>query len=277
LNSPENKNLIKGAFFNKYTLNYFNDDKCIGANIISGWYEPYETSLLLSNIDSGDIIIDVGANIGYYTIIFADKVGPSGKVYAFEPDPANFSLLKKNIEENKLYNIEAVNGALGSRIGSSDLYISWDNYGDHRLYQDQDNYMDLRLYKNEKARNHIKVKCDTLDNYLFRNNIDDRKIKLIKIDTQGYEPYVIEGAKNTICKNKPIVFLEYWSFGFKNSGGNGDAMFEYLKKEYGGIYFIDENNKKAFKTDREYVNEYCMQYEGTMHCNLLCKNENIIK
>ena len=65
---------------------------------IFGVYEPFETDLVQHEVGEGDVVLDIGANIGYYTLIFARIVGEGGKVFAFEPDPDNFALLKKNVE-----------------------------------------------------------------------------------------------------------------------------------------------------------------------------------
>ena len=104
--------LLKSKIFEKYVFNYLPDDKYVGQRIALEKYEPYETELILKQVKSGDIIVDVGANIGYYTVLFADKVGKKGKIIAIEPDPINFEILQKNIKENKLFNVVAVQAAV---------------------------------------------------------------------------------------------------------------------------------------------------------------------
>lgn len=72
----------------------------LNLSINNGIYEEFETNIVKEEIKKGDIVLEIGANIGYYTLIFAKLVGEKGKVFAFEPDPTNFALLKKNIEIN---------------------------------------------------------------------------------------------------------------------------------------------------------------------------------
>ena len=72
---------------------------------INGIYEEFETELVSKEISKNDVVVDIGANIGYYTLIFAKLVGENGKVFAFEPDPSNFALLKKNVELNGFRNV----------------------------------------------------------------------------------------------------------------------------------------------------------------------------
>jgi len=96
-----------------------------------GYFEPYETTLIESEIRPGDVVLDIGANIGYYTLIFARLVGERGRVYAFEPDPTNFRLLKKNVRANGYQNVIFVKKAVADSSGSMPLYLCPDNKGDH--------------------------------------------------------------------------------------------------------------------------------------------------
>jgi FkbM family methyltransferase len=164
--------LKKVNIFGKYTFFYLENDKYIGQRIALEKYESYETELILRQLEVGDVVVDVGANIGYYTILLADKIGKTGKVYAFEPDKINFEILLKNIKENNLKNIEAINVAIGSKRGKLKLHKSKDNFGDHKLYGSD---KDIE-----------KVKIIRLDDYLKNFKID-----LMKVDTQGWEPEVI--------------------------------------------------------------------------------------
>ncbi|MDD4106593.1 MAG: FkbM family methyltransferase [Candidatus Shapirobacteria bacterium] len=219
--------LLKTKIFGKYKFFYLESDRYIGQRIALEKYEPYETKLILGQTKKGDVVVDVGANIGYYTILLADKVGKTGKVYAFEPDKINFEILKKNIEANNLNNVVAVNAAAGSKNETNILYRSEENLGDHKLY---DNFQFSKSnFQKEK------VKIIKLDDYL--KNI---KINLMKIDTQGWEPEVIAGAKGLIEENKPVMFLEYSPASYQIAKLDGKKMMENLDKIYPKIWWIDE-------------------------------------
>jgi FkbM family methyltransferase len=213
--------LKKCKVFEKYVFYYLADDKYIGQRIALEKYEPYETQLILKQAKRGDVVVDVGANIGYYTILLADKVGKSGKVYAFEPDKISFEILVKNIKENKLKNVVVVNAAVGNKQGKLKLHKSKENFGDYKLYG--------------KDKGNETVKIIKLDDFL--KNI---KINLIKIDTQGWEPEVIKGMEKLIKKNKPAIFLEYSPASYKVAKLNGKEMMENLRKIYPKIWWIDE-------------------------------------
>ena len=72
---------------------------------VSKTWEPEETKLVSRLLEEGDVFVDVGANLGYFTLIASDAVGKTGRVFAFEPEPNNFSLLQKNVEVNKCANV----------------------------------------------------------------------------------------------------------------------------------------------------------------------------
>lgn len=84
---------------------------------LKGVHEEFETELVKRMIKRGDVVLDIGANIGYYTLIFAKIVGEDGKVFAFEPDPTNFALLKRNVEINGYKNILLVQKAVSNKSG----------------------------------------------------------------------------------------------------------------------------------------------------------------
>lgn len=193
---------------------YRSDDKFIGQRIALGKYEPYLTKLMLDNINSSDTVVDVGANIGYYTVLFGSK---AKKVYAFEPEKVNFEILKKNIKINKLKNVKIFNLALGSRKEKKKIFKSKENYGDNRLGDRGDLVMVKRL-----------------------DDVIEEKIGLIKIDVQGWEPEVIGGARKLIKKYHPKIFFEYSPKMYREAELDYQKMWRFLEEEYGKIFYIDE-------------------------------------
>ena len=192
---------------------YRDDDKYIGQRIALQKYEEYESLLILRNVNINSIAIDIGANIGYYTLLLA-KI--CKKVYAIEPDKMCFEILKKNVEENKLKNVILINKAVSDKKEKVEFFVDSENYGNGRIKIQRDCF--------GLPRNDV-VLCDSLDNILIKEKID-----LIKIDVQGWEAKVIMGAKKIIKKYKPIMFLEF----------NGDfKMISFLKKYYKNIFTID--------------------------------------
>ena len=256
--------LLETKIFGKYVFYYLPNDKYIGQRIALEKYEPYETQLILRQTKIGDTVVDVGANIGYYTVLLADIVGKNGKVYAFEPDKTNFEILKKNIKTNNLKNVVAVNAGVGSKNETKTLYKSNENLGDHKLFNDQFLISNVEIIQNPlvgKPTSSLKkggslktetVKIIKLDDYLANTKVD-----LIKIDTQGWEPEVISGAKNMISKNKPVMFLEYSPASYKQAKLNEKKMINFLRKIYPKIWWIDEWLYIYKDLSQEKIDEIC--------------------
>ena len=95
-------------------------------------YERTATGIVQREINEGDVVLDIGANIGYYTLLAARLVGPTGQVIAFEPDQTNFALLRKNVEANGYRNVVLVNKAVSDHNGTAELFLNDANPGDHR-------------------------------------------------------------------------------------------------------------------------------------------------
>jgi FkbM family methyltransferase len=195
---------------------YREDDRYIGQRIALGKYEKYETALLLSQVKKNDVVVDVGANIGYYTLLMAQK---AKRVYAIEPDKEIFGILKKNIEENNLKNIVLINAAAGDKKGQIKYYKNEENFGDGRVYGSKsDNFVGF-------------VSCLRLDDILRNEQI----ISLIKIDVQGWESAVIEGANKIIERDSPTLFLECSPRDYTD-----EKMINYLKNNYKNIWSIND-------------------------------------
>ena len=191
---------------------YREDDKYIGQRIALGKYERYETEILQSQIKKDDVVVDVGANIGYYTLLVARRVK---RVYAIEPDREIFAILKKNVEENNLKNVQLFNAAASDKKERKYLIKDEENMGNSRL-------------GDEKG---VLVNCLRLDDIL----VNEQFISAIKIDTQGWEPEVIEGAKKIIKRDSPTLFLEYSPGEFMN-----EKMIKFLMSNYQNIWSIND-------------------------------------
>jgi FkbM family methyltransferase len=137
-------------------------------------------------------VIDIGANVGYYTVNLANLVGQKGKVFAFEPDPINFSILEKNVHVNNFKNIILVNKSVSNKLSPTTLFKHPSNPGGHSII------------KPENVGEKITVNTTTLDEY-FKNFVG--KIDLIKIDVEGSEFNVIDGGLNFFKKFKPKYLI----------------------------------------------------------------------
>jgi FkbM family methyltransferase len=152
--------------------------------ICFGYYEPWETDYFKRIIKSGDIIIDVGANIGYYSLLGGKLVGANGIVYAFEPEENSFKQLSRHIRINGMDWVNPNQLALGDKIGQLCMTaVLKTNRGVQRVATSKDQGV-------------TKVDVTTLDELESRTNIDH--LNLIKVDIEGSEFKFLKGAMNVI-------------------------------------------------------------------------------
>ena len=153
------------------------------------------------NAKDGDIVVDIGAHIGRYTIINSKRVGENGKVIAIEAHPDNFEILNRNIKLNKLTNVIPLNYAVYSKQTKLKLYLPVEEPG-FTIYN---TIMVNRTASEEKF---TEVNANTLDNILLQQNgISHADINWIKIDVEGAEFEVLKGAHNILSNSKDIALL----------------------------------------------------------------------
>lgn len=222
-------NILKPDFYiaNNHKFYIDKEDSIVSEVLLSSKvWEEYETEIFKENVHIGETVVDVGAHIGYYTLIAASIVGNKGKVYAFEPDPRNFQLLKKNVREFGCTNVVLINKAVSNINGDAILYLNNENSGDHRVYNTGD------------KRRTIKITTITLDDY-FKDK--KTKIDLIKMDIQGAEVQAMTGAVEILNKNKNIKLItELMPSMLKQSGSSIEKYLELLKENKFKISRIDE-------------------------------------
>jgi len=226
-------------------------------------YGRIETQIVKNEVQSGNTVLDIGANIGYFTLIFAKHVGNTGKVFAFEPEPRNFELLRKNIQINEYNNVVLENRIVSEKNEKIKLYLSENNAGMHRIYP-----------SHFCSENFVELQSVSLDEY-FKNNPYANKIDFIKLDAEGSELGILQGMKNILNLNKKLkIFLEFVPSCIKEYGSNPERILNFLKSNEFQISYINEDKKKAEQVDDM---DYLLQkYDGDKleghpkRTNLLC-------
>lgn len=191
-------------------------DQHVSAEIRAhGCWEAYESELMCTILSPGDCFVDVGANIGYYSVLASSVLGKQGQIFAFEPDPSNFALLKRNLALNNIVGAMPVNAGLSTENGSGQLYLSETNWGDHQIYS------------RGESRQSIPVELLKGDDF-FKERID--RIDLLKIDTQGAEYHVLSGLEATLRSSLPElrIIIEFWPFGLRKAGSHGHDLLDLL-------------------------------------------------
>lgn len=147
---------------------------------------------------SSRVIIDAGANIGVFSL-FAKKLAPQATIYSFEPSPKTFQFLKYNLEKNSINEIEIYQQALGNRIGKTSLMIGGSALEASNMIFDSE-FLEKNKDLFEKSKT---ISINTIDNFVRERDL--KYVDFIKIDTEGYEKQIIEGAKETIKKLSPVI------------------------------------------------------------------------
>lgn len=154
--------------------------------LITKEYEPVETKIIKDIVKEGDVVVDAGANIGYYTILLSKAVGDTGKVYAFEPEEDCFNLLRKNCRENRCYNVVLINKALSDKEENIKFYI------------DEKDKASSSMLEGTKGTEVI-VNGTTLDKEIIE------PVDFMKMDIEGAELRALHGATTLLHSCKKIV------------------------------------------------------------------------
>jgi len=222
---------------------------------INGIYEPLTTDLVRAEIAAGDVVLDIGANIGYYTLIFAKCVGAKGRVFAFEPEPGNFALLQENVSANGYHNVTLSRLAVSDRAGRGRLYVDAGNAGDCRIYDSQDN------------RPSIEIETTRLDDYF---ESPPERIDLIKMDIQGAEPAALGGMHGLLERQRRVKLLvEFWPYGLRLFGTDPEEFVQLLCGAGFTLWNLNERRRALLPTSApELLNEYPAAFENAT--NLYC-------
>jgi FkbM family methyltransferase len=192
---------------------------CITRHIYRlGAHEPHITRYLLDNVrvGPGEVALDVGANIGWYSVLLDRLSAPGARVLAFEPDPGSYRLLSTNLTANHAQHVTALNLALGEKPGVALL---------HR-YRESNNGRHTLLEGNTSGGT-VEVPVDTLRNVWEREQLGARPVALLKIDVEGFECLVLRGAGELLSRCR-CVLLEYSPEGLKLAGLQPQAIIDLL-------------------------------------------------
>ncbi|OJY81404.1 MAG: hypothetical protein BGP13_15540 [Sphingobacteriales bacterium 40-81] len=203
----------------KYKIYVDTRDRGIAPHLImDGFWETWLTQYLARIVKPGNICLDIGANVGYFSVLMAALTGDQGRTIAIEPNPGVAKLLSLTAGINGP-GFEVAQVALADKEGKMRLKVPNESFGDASIIERIDNIT--------KAKSVVKVRTATLDNLLNELNVD--KVDIIKMDVEGAEPMVFEGMRQTIAKNKNIqIIIEYSPFLYDNPR----VFTEYLFSEF---------------------------------------------
>jgi FkbM family methyltransferase len=226
---------------------------------IRGVHDIDNTEILMNHVKKDQIVIDLGAHIGYYTLMMAKLVGPNGKVFAFEPEPRNLELLQKNISKNGYENVIVVPKAVSNNEENCILYVGQESFGANKIFKPKKT--------NVQKFKEIKTQTIKLDNY-FKENSFLEKISFLKMDIEGSEIKALEGMKKILESNQELmIFTEINKDALEDSGSDYKKMLKYLEGFNFRFYIQDKDDGlKNVKIDD--IDELL---EDDIMINIFCK------
>jgi FkbM family methyltransferase len=181
-----------------------------GPIYVYGFFEFPVALAFIKLVARDNVVVDAGSNIGQYTLLAARRVGKSGRVLSFEPNPSIRGRLVRNVELNEYTNIDVLPFALGKHSGDATLYTpEGEPAGD-------EGWASLAPFQEQRPVQKVTVEVRTLDAVLEERGV--RRVDVIKVDVEGTEADVLEGAANCLRRDRPAVFFEVHSVEAKNGG-----------------------------------------------------------
>lgn len=192
--------------------------------------DAFEINLLKKYIRHGYVVLDIGANIGFYATLLSELVGEKGEVHCFEPDVKNFRHLQNSTKGYK--NIHINNKAVGSKTEKIKIYTSKNLNVDHRTY------------KPEEYDKEFDIEAISVDEYI------KGKVDFVKMDIQGFEMQAVQGMQKTLSENKEIkVISEFWPYGLRKAGSSVLAYYEFLTAHDFTVYLLKKNSLERLTVD----------------------------
>lgn len=181
-------------------------------------FEQGEQNFLLQFLKSGMTVLDIGAHHGLYTLLASNRVGPHGRVFAFEPSPRELRRLRWNLLLNRCRNVSVVPFALGCSEGTAEFFV---------CLGQETGCNSLRPPVVNEPVSKVEVMTTTLDHYLERVGID--KVDFVKMDVEGAELDVLKGASRLLNNSKPLILCELADVRTEPWGYSSVEIYDLLK------------------------------------------------
>jgi FkbM family methyltransferase len=204
-----------------------------------GYFDPAGIKFIKNQLYEGEIFIDIGANVGSYTLVASKLVGRSGRVIAFEPASKSFLRLSKNISMNGLKNVITERKAVLDRNTRTDLYIS----GNHNLG------MSSIFHHDSESGITENVETVTLDDYVEKHEIS--QVNIIKIDIEGSEILALKGMQRILERIHPRILIELKEETIIHSGYQAKNIVDFLVNAGYNKFIIDEQGNISSDLTRQ--------------------------
>ena len=224
-------------------INYSLDLSCMMQWYVYWDFKARDREKLYSLAKPGDVIFDVGTNIGETLLNFARLTGEKGYVYGFEPDDENYANVQKNISLNRFNNVHVFKKAVSDKIETVKLFVvEPHNRGMNRILEPEEQH----------GESFVTLEATTLDAIVREQPVN--RLDLVKIDIEGYEMHALRGAKETLTRFHPKLFIEVGYTRLLSHKTSPNELVRYLEGLGYGVY--------DSKTDERITPDYDFAYLG---------------
>jgi FkbM family methyltransferase len=199
-------------------------DTVVRDTLLQGSFEAREVEILRSHTSESGVFIDVGANIGYFTLLASRWVGSAGRVYAFEPVRQTYTLLRRNLVLNNCVNVATFQVACAAEPGELSIVTEQDSG---------------KAYLSPDGQGQEQVAVTTVDCFATEQRLD--RLDMVKIDVEGADFEVVKGARQTIKRFRPVIWLE--TLFLSRFGAAPSDVVEYLEPL--GYTCMEQKNKRS--------------------------------
>ena len=214
----------------------------LGWNVaLFGTYEPYLRDIIRAVLPAGGVALDIGANVGWHTLLMARSAGASGRILAAEANPSVRERLDGNLKLNRFRQVEVIPYAVAAREGSAEFWgpaADAAGSGDGHMVPDG----------TPGLKGVIRVETRSVDSICERALVE--RVDLIKIDVEGYEWPVLQGAETTIAKFRPHIVFEYNAEYAARGGGDVKLLAAFFEKHRYRLSAIGRNWAEAVRPGR---------------------------
>ena len=220
------------------------------AGIVGNFWEP-EIDVVSPLLTSGDVVVDIGANVGWYTIFLSRKVGPQGKVYSIEPIQESFQLLSALVKHYSCTNTVLHNCAVSDREAELKMIVPLNDQGVTNYYRA---HITQDFNSGQKAAGIKRVISHTLDQ-LMGNDLD--RVKFIKCDVEGHEDAVLNGSLQVLQRSAPACLIEIATSPSQTS----EVFNKMFTRGYRAFWYNAENRKLIEEINHKVVNYFFLRDE----------------
>jgi FkbM family methyltransferase len=258
--------------WNKFSiLMYLDRDDSAHRDVLAhfshGQLYEHETSLFFTKVlRPNDVIIDVGANAGYFSFLGSAIIGPQGRILSLEANPASAAIIRESAKLSQRDNIDVIQCAVSSHAGSVVFHVNGKKDSNGAILTTKTTNM---LLLNDEKNIEFTVPSDTLDNILSEKNINSARI--IKIDTEGHELHVLKGAHRFLkCGLVDFIICELNLPGLARDGETQESLIGYMKTHEYDCFLLDHSGGMPLMVP------YGVKIEQSVTCNILFAKSGII-